>query len=171
MHSHSLSRHFPILEYRAFTGPRVSLPIDDLLGHPMLHIQLESQVSPCVFLDLWYSPKELCGYWSWCSSYGASEPFSSLGTFYTFFIGDLVLHPMDDYEHPLLYLPGTGRASQKTALSGSCQQALVGIWLVSRFDACLWDGSPSGAVSGWSFLRLYLNFVSVDPSMRILLPF
>jgi hypothetical protein len=34
---------------------------------------------------------------------------------------------MDDCEHPLLYLPGTGRASQETAILSSCQQALVGI--------------------------------------------
>ena len=72
------------------------------------------------------------------------------------FIGDLVLHPMDACEHPLLYLPGTGRALQKTAISGSCQQALVGIFLVSGFGGFLWDGSPSGAVSGWSFLQALL---------------
>jgi hypothetical protein len=29
---------------------------------------------------------------------------------------------MDECENPLLYLPGTGRASQETAISGSCQQ-------------------------------------------------
>jgi hypothetical protein len=40
---------------------------------------------------------------------------------------DLVLHPMDDCEHPLVYLPGTGKGPQVTAISGSCQQALVGI--------------------------------------------
>jgi len=34
---------------------------------------------------------------------------------------------MDDCEHPFLYYLGTGRASQETAISGSCQQALVGI--------------------------------------------
>jgi hypothetical protein len=62
-----------------------------------------------------------------CSSYGATNPFSSLGTFSSSFIGDPVLHPIDGGEHPLLYLSGTGRASQKTAISGSCQQALVGI--------------------------------------------
>ena len=28
---------------------------------------------------------------------------------------------MDGCEHPLLYLSGTGRASQETAISGSCQ--------------------------------------------------
>ena len=40
---------------------------------------------------------------------------------------DLVLSPMDGYEHPTLYLSGTGRVSQETAISGSCQQGLVGI--------------------------------------------
>jgi hypothetical protein len=37
---------------------------------------------------------------------------------------------MDDCEHPLLYLPGIGKALQERAVSGSCQQALVGICLV-----------------------------------------
>ena len=44
---------------------------------------------------------------------------------------DFVLYPRDGSEHPLLYLPGSGRASQETAISGSCQPALVGICLVS----------------------------------------
>jgi hypothetical protein len=30
-----------------------------------------------------------------------------------------VFHLIDDYEHPLLYLPGTGIASYKTAISFS----------------------------------------------------
>jgi hypothetical protein len=38
-----------------------------------------------------------------------------------------VFHPIDDCEHPLLYLPGTGIASQETAISGSFQQILAGI--------------------------------------------
>jgi hypothetical protein len=29
-----------------------------------------------------------------------------------------VFHPIDDCEHPLLYLPGTGIASQEIAISG-----------------------------------------------------
>ena len=58
---------------------------------------------------------------------GAANPFSDLGTFSSSFIEDPVLHPMVVYEHPLLNLSGTGRAYQETAISGSCQQALVGI--------------------------------------------
>ena len=60
-HSHSWSWHSPILEHRAFTGLRASPSINDRLGHPLLHMQLESQVPPCV--DLWFSPRELWGYW------------------------------------------------------------------------------------------------------------
>jgi hypothetical protein len=62
-----------------------------------------------------------------CSSYGAANPFRSLNTFSSSFIGDPVLRPMDGSKHPLLYLSGTGRASQETVILGSCQQALVGI--------------------------------------------
>ena len=77
------------------------------------------------------------------------------GYFSDSFIRDLVLCPIDDCEHPLLYLPGTGRPSQEAAISGSCQQAFVGICLVS-FGGCLWGGSPSGEVSGWPFLQALL---------------
>ena len=37
----SWPRHSPILGHRTFTEPRASPPIDDQLGHPQLHMQLE----------------------------------------------------------------------------------------------------------------------------------
>jgi hypothetical protein len=58
------------------------------------------------------------------------SPLQLTGYFSGSFIGDLVLCPIDDSEHPLLYLPGTGRTSKETAIAGSCQQAFVGICLV-----------------------------------------
>jgi hypothetical protein len=54
--------HCPILGHRTFTGPRASLPIDDQLGHPLLHMQLESKVPPGVFFGWLFSPRELWGY-------------------------------------------------------------------------------------------------------------
>ena len=45
-----------------------------------------------------------------------------------------MLHLMNDCEHPLLYLLGTGIASQETTISGSCQQNLVGICNMSVVD-------------------------------------
>jgi hypothetical protein len=62
-----------------------------------------------------------------CSTYRVSDPFSPLGTFSSSSIGGPVFHPIDDCEHPLLYLPGTSKASQETSISGSFQLNLAGI--------------------------------------------
>jgi hypothetical protein len=40
----SWPRHFPVLGHMIFTIPRASLPIDGRLGHPLLHMQLETQL-------------------------------------------------------------------------------------------------------------------------------
>ena len=80
-------------------------------------------------------------------------------------------HPIDDCEYPILYFPGTGVASQEIAIPGSCQKKkLLAYAIISWFGGCLCDASPSGAVSGWSFLFSQLQTVSVTPSMGILIP-
>jgi hypothetical protein len=48
-----------------------------------------------------------------------ANSFSSFSPFSSSSIGDPVLSPMVSYKHPFLYLSGTGRASQETAISGS----------------------------------------------------
>jgi hypothetical protein len=52
--------HSPILGHRTFTVLRACPPIDDRLGHPLLHMQLEPQVPPCFFSLI--SHKEHWGY-------------------------------------------------------------------------------------------------------------
>ena len=71
------------------------------------------------------------------------------------------------FEYPHLYLSGSGRASQGTAIPGSCQQALLTSALVFGIGVCRWDGSLGGAVSEWPFLQslLYL-FVPAFPLER-----
>jgi hypothetical protein len=49
---------FPTLGHRAFTGLRASPRIDAGQDHPLLHIQVESWVAPCVLLSWWFSPWE-----------------------------------------------------------------------------------------------------------------
>ena len=109
---------------------------------------------------------------SYCySSYEAANPFSSLDTLSSSFIGDPVLCAMDDCEHPLLYMSGTNRASQEKAISGPCQQALMGIhnsvwvwWLYMQWIprwGSLWMVIPSVSAP---------HVVSVTPSMGILFP-
>ena len=114
--------HSPVLGHIIFTRPRTSPPIDGQLGHLLLHMLPETW-------DLGVLVSSYC-----CSSYMVADPFSSLGTFSSSFIGGPVFHPIDDCEHPLLYLPGTGIASQQTAISGSCQQNLAGICN----SVCVW---------------------------------
>jgi hypothetical protein len=98
-----------------FERPRASPPIDGLLGHSLLPIQLETQLWRVLVSSYW------------CSFYRVADPFSSLGTFSSSFIRGPMFHPIDDCEQPLLYLPGTGIASQERAILGSCQQNLSGI--------------------------------------------
>ena len=107
-----------------------------------------------------------------CSSYGAgfkppSAPWicslaPSLGTLCS-------VQWMAESIH--LYLSGSGRASQETAISGSCQQNLVGIRNSVWVWWCLWDGSSGGAVIWMACSTVCaLHFVSVSPPMGILFP-
>jgi hypothetical protein len=106
-----------------------------------------------------------------CSTYKVADPFSFLGAFSSFSVGGPVFHPIDDCEHPLLCLPGSGIASQETAISGSFQQNLPGIcnsiWVWRLIMGCIprWD-------SFW-IVHLFIlaqNFVIVTPFMGILFP-
>jgi hypothetical protein len=131
--------HSPVLGHMIFTRPRASPPIDGRLGHPLLHIQLETH--------LW----GVLGSSYYCSFYRVADPFSSLGTFSSSFIRGPVFYPIADCEHPLLYLPGTGIASQENAISGPCKQNLSGIcnsvwvwWLYT------------GWIPGWGSLWMVL---------------
>jgi hypothetical protein len=94
--------HSPGLGHIIFARPRASPPNDGWLGH-LLPMQLET----------WALGVLVSSYC--CSSYRVSDPFSSLGTFSSSSIEGPVFHPIDDCEHPLLCLPGTGIASQETA--------------------------------------------------------
>jgi hypothetical protein len=92
----------------------------------------------------------------WCQI----RPFQLLQSFPISSIGVPLLSPMVGCKHPHLYCSGSGIASQETTVSGSCQQALLGISIMSEFDVRMWDPSPGEAVSGWSlFHTLSLYFL------------
>ena len=82
-----------------------------------------------------------------------------------------MFHLIDDCEHPLLHLPGTGIASYETAIPGSLQQNLAGI-CNSVWVWCLIMGWIPGWGSLWIVHPFVLapNFVSVTPFMGILFP-
>ena len=149
----------PVLGHIIFARPRTSPPNDGLLGHLLLHRQLET----------WAQGVLVSSYY--CSSYRVADPFSYLGTFSSSSIGGHVFHPIDNSEPPLLYLPGTGIASLESAISVSSRQYLSGIcncvcvlWLVM-----VW-------ILEWGSLYIALpsasspNFVSITTYMGILFP-
>jgi hypothetical protein len=110
----------PVLGHIIFARPKASPPNDGQLGHFLLYMQLETRA-------LGVLVSSYC-----CSSYRVTDPFSFLGTFSS--IGGCMFQPIDDCEHPLLYFPGIGIASQKSAISGFCWQSLVGICSC----VCIW---------------------------------
>jgi hypothetical protein len=115
IHSHFLAVAFPCTEAYQVCKTKEPLPNDGRLGHLLIHMQLETRA-------LGVMVSSYC-----CSTYRVADPFNSLGTFSGSSIGGPVFYSIADCENPLLYLPGTGIASQETAISGSCQQNLAGI--------------------------------------------
>ena len=117
-----------------------SLPSDGWLGHLLLHMQLETQALGVLI-------SSYC-----CSTYRVADPFSSLGTFSSSSIGGPVFHPIDDCEHPLLYLPGTGIASKETAISGSFQQNLAHAPQIPMKGVI--ESKFGAKMKGWTIQRL-----------------
>jgi hypothetical protein len=65
-----------------------------------------------------------------------------------------VFHPIDDSEHPLLNLPGTGIASHETGISGSFLQNLAGMFN----SVCGW-WLIVGWIPAWGTLWMVHSFV------------
>ena len=87
--------------------------------------------------------------------------FSSFMSFSNSSIGNPELSPMVGCEHPPLYLSGSGRASQETAIAGTCQQAFLGIHN-SVWIWCLYIRmDPQVGKSGWPFFQALLHILSL----------
>jgi hypothetical protein len=76
-----------------------------------------------------------------------------------------VIHPIADYEHPLLCLLGPCIVSKETAISGSFQQNLASVCK----GVSLWR-LIMGWIPGYGSLEMVHSFVSVTPSMGVLFP-
>jgi hypothetical protein len=110
-------------------SPRASPPTDVQQGHPLLYMRLEHGSFHVYSLVGGLVPGSSGRGSGWYISlfllWGAN-PFGSFSPFSNFSTGYPVC-PMIGCEHSLLHLSDSGRASQETAIPGSCQQALVGI--------------------------------------------
>jgi hypothetical protein len=75
---------------------------------------------------------------------GLQTPSASFSPFCISSLGDPMLSPLVVGKHLSLYLSGSGRVSEGTAISGSFQQALLVSAIVSEVCDCIWDGSQVG---------------------------
>jgi hypothetical protein len=78
--------------------------------------------------------------------YRVANAFSSFSFSSSSSFGVPVFSPMVGCEHPHVYWLGSGRVSQGTAISDSCQQALLDI------TNSVWVWCLQMGLSGWSFL-------------------
>jgi hypothetical protein len=144
----SLPWHSPTLGHRAFPGPRAFPATDVQQGHSLLHMLLVPWIPPCVHFGSWFSSWEVCGsgWWILLLFLWVANPFNSFNYFSNSSIGDSMLSSIVGCEHPPLYLPGSGRASQETAILGLCNQALFAIHNGVLVLSLYMDGSPGRAV-------------------------
>ena len=104
-----------VLRHIKFARPRVLLPNNGRLGNLLIHMQLKT-IAPGVLNS------------SYFCSIGLQTHLAPWVLSLAPIIGHPLFHPIADCEDPLLCLPGTGIASQKTAISGSFQQNFAGIF-------------------------------------------
>jgi hypothetical protein len=86
-------------------------------------------------------------------------------TFSNSSIGDPILSPMVGCKHPPLYLSSSGRASQETAISDSCQQAFPSI----QKSIWIWQ-LYMGSIPRWGSLWIAFSSVSALHSVTIVPP-
>ena len=136
--------------------PRASPPIDGQLGHPLLHMQLETWVPPCVFFDWWFSPRELWAYWLVhivAPPLGLQTPSVPWVLSQTPLMGTLCSVQWIAVSIHFCICQALAEPLRRQLYQASVSKLLLASTVVSGFDGCLWDGSPGGPTS-----RTYMIF-------------
>jgi hypothetical protein len=131
--------------------------------HPLLSMQLETWVPPCVLFGWWFSPWELCGggeVWlvHFVSPLGlqiSSAPWvlsHPLGTLCTVQWLAVSIH--------LCICQALAEPLRRQVYQVPFSKHLLLSTIVSAFGNCIWDGSPGGAVFVWPFLQSLFHTLS-----------
>ena len=140
-------------------------------GHPLLHMQLEPWVPPCVLFGWWFSPWELWGYWLVhivVPPMGLQTPSApwvlslapSLGTLCSVQWMTVSIH--------FCICQALAEPLRRQLYQAPVSKHLLASTIVSGFGDCIWDGSPGGAVSGWPFLQSLLHTLSPYFLLRVI---
>jgi hypothetical protein len=133
-------------------------------------MQLEPWLPPCILFGWWFSPWVLLQVWLVCIVVlpMGLQTSQLLQSFSNSSIKVTMRNLMVGCKHPHLYWSGSGRSSQETDISSSCQQALLGMsnsvlvwWLhvgwMPRWDS-FWTALLS--VSAPIFVPVFLLYKS-----------
>jgi hypothetical protein len=159
--------HSPTLGHWAFTGPRASPPTDVQQDHPLPHMRRSRgslHVCSLVSGPVPGISRGGCSVDTVALTMGLQTPSASSVSSLTPTPSLPTLNPVIGCKHLPLYLSGSGRVSQETAISGFHQQALPSIlnsvqvwWLymgwIPRWGS-LWMAFPS--VSPPFFVSIFL---------------
>jgi hypothetical protein len=159
----SLPWHSPTLGHQAFTGPRVSSPIDTPQGHPLLHMQMEPWVSLCVLFGWYFSTWELWGVWLVgivVLPKGLQNPSAPSVLSLTPPLGTVCSVQWLAESICLCICQALAGPLRRQLYQASVSKHFLVSTIVCGFSDCIWVGSQDGAVSGWPFLQSTLHFVS-----------
>jgi hypothetical protein len=146
--------HSPTLRNQAFTGLRATPSIDAWQGHPLLQMQLEPLVPPCLLLGWWFSPWELWGVWLVDINVLSMRLQSPSAPSVLFLTPPLGTHCSVQWLAVSICLH-IGQALAES-LRRQLYQAPISMHFFASaiefgFGDCVWDGSPGVAVSGIAF--------------------
>jgi len=145
--------HSPVLGHMIFARPRASPPIDGWLGHPLLHMQLVTQ---------------LCGggWWYWLIH--TVDPPIGFQTPLDIWLLSLApsLWALCSIQYMTVSIhfcicQALAQPHTRQLHQGPVSKVLLAYTIVSGFSGCIWDGSPGGAVYGWSFILSQLGTLSL----------
>jgi hypothetical protein len=127
-------------------------------------MQLEQLVPPCVFFDWWFSPRELWGYWlvhMAVPPMGMQTPSASWVLSQVPLLGTQCSVQWMAVSIHFCICQALTEPSRRQLYQAPVSKVLLASTLVSVLGGCLWDGSPGGSVSGWSFLQVLLHALSL----------
>ena len=147
-------------------------PVDDQLGHPLLHMQLETLVPPCVPFGWWFSPWELWGYWlvhTVVPLMGLQTPSAPCVLSLVLPVGTLCSVQWLAASIHLCICQAL--VDRRELYQTPVSKHLLASAIVSGFGDHIRDGSSGGAVSGWPFLQsLFYDLSLLTPPKGILFP-
>jgi hypothetical protein len=127
-------------------------------------MQLKLQVPKCVFFDWWFSHKELSGCWLVhidVPPMGLQTPSTPWILSLAPSLGTLCSGKWMTVSIHICICLALAEPLRRQQYQAPVSKLLLSPAIVNGFGGCIWNGSPSGAVSRWSFLQSWLRILSL----------